>query len=429
MALDAYPVRDSYWSDGPEPGPRLTEDLVADVVVVGAGLAGLSSAYFLERAEPGLSVVVLEAGHVGAGASGRNFGSVPQLGRSDPDLLEDLLGPAEARFVVDHQARMLEDFESLLHEEDIACDYERSNVLLLARDDRSRDRVEYLAAAHQRLGYPSQLLTAEEVCSCVRVASLGGLSCGRQGFVDPFALTTGLAAAARRRGVRIYEASPVIRLARKTRRVVVGTPAGSVVADRCVLATNAYSPALGAGRGWIAPTYTYVLATAPLDEDQRRGLGWDTARHRQAFDAGQIGDYYYMQLRPNGQFLMGGGLAPTSPDGVRLPRHDDPVHYRRIHEEMVRRFPVLASAEIVGAWGGPIAMTPTGLPTTAALDEQLFVNAGYNGRGALMATLSGKVLAGRLAPQVHADDHADDYVRYARDLLELRADEISVPWS
>jgi glycine/D-amino acid oxidase-like deaminating enzyme len=74
-------------------------------------------------------------------------------------------------------------------------------------------------------------------------------------------------------------------------------------------------------------------------------------------------------------------------------------------------------------------MTPTGLPTTAALDEQLFVNAGYNGRGALMATLSGKVLAGRLAPQVNADDHADDYVRYARDLLELRADEISVPWS
>ena len=425
MVLEAYPVRTSYWSDTPASGPALSEDAVSDVVVVGAGLAGLSSAYFLKRAEPGLSITVLEADHVARGASGRNFGSVPQLGRSDPDLLEDLLGPVEARFVVDHQARMLEDFEGLLRDEDISCDYERSNVLLLARDSHSLERVDYLAEAHRRLGYPSQRLTAHELRSCVGLDGLGGLSCGRQGFVDPFALTTGLADAARRLGVQIYESSPVTTLTKHARGVVVRTPTGSVAADRCVLATNAYSPALGAGRGWITPTYTYVLATAPLDEEQRRGLGWDTARHRQAFDAGRLGEYYYMQLRPNGQFLMGGGLAPTSPDGVSIPRHDDADHYRRIHAEMAVRFPSLAAAEIVGAWGGPVAMTPTGLPTTAAVNERLLVNAGYNGRGVLMATLSGKVVANRLAPRAGGED----YARYARDLLELRVDEVPVDWA
>ncbi len=426
MVLQAYPVRDSYWAGAPAGGPQLCEDLEADVVVVGAGLAGLSSAYFLKRADPGLSVVVLEAGYVGGGASGRNFGSVPQLGRSDPDLLEDLLGPTEAQFVVDHQARMLEDFEGLVRSEGISCDYERSNVLLIAGQRAHRPRLDHLAEAHRRLGYPSQLLSAEEVRACVAIDSHGGLSCGRQAFLDPFALTTGLAEAARRQGVRIHESSPVTRLARRGRRVVAGCAAGSVSADHCVLATNAYSPGLGTGRGWITPAYTYVLATAPLDEEQRRGLGWDTTRHRQAFDAGRIGEYYYMQLRPDGRFLMGGGLTPTSPDGATLPRHDDPSHYQRIHLEMLARFPFLASAEIVAAWGGPIAMTPTGLPTTAAVDERVSVNAGYNGRGVLMATLSGKVLVDQLLGPEHRDEN---YARYARDLLGLRLDEVTVAWS
>jgi glycine/D-amino acid oxidase-like deaminating enzyme len=426
MVGQAYPVRTSYWAEMPAPGAGLSEDLVTDVVVVGGGLAGLSSAYFLQRAEPGLSVTVLEAGCAGTGASGRNFGSVPQLGRSDPDLLEELLGPAEARFVADHQARMLDDFEALLDEEGISCGFERSNVLLLARDERSLARIGYLAEAHGRLGYPSRLLSADEVRGCLAVDSLGGLSCARQAFVDPFALTTGLAGAARRRGVRICEFSPVTALARTGSTVVARTAAGSVTARRCVLATNAYSPGLGTGRGWFAPAYTYVLATAPLDEEQLDGLGWDTTRHRQAFDAGRLGEYYYMQLRPNGQFLMGGGPAPGSRDGVTLPPHDDPGQYRRIHDELRTRFPALAEAGIDAAWGGPIAMTPTGLPTTAALDGQVLVNAGYNGRGVLMATLSGRVLVNLVAGPEHRDEA---YARYARDLLQLRVDEVAVDWS
>jgi glycine/D-amino acid oxidase-like deaminating enzyme len=93
---------------------------------------------------------------------------------------------------------------------------------------------------------------------------------------------------------------------------------------------------------------------------------------------------------------------------------------------MVRRFPVLATADIAAAWGGPIAMTPTGLPTTAAVDERVVVNAGYNGRGVLMATLSGRVVADRLAAP---PDRDEEYARYARDLLELRVGELSLDWS
>lgn len=426
MVLATYPVVTSYWGDAPIAPSTLTENVEADVVIIGGGLAGLSSAYYLKRARPDLQVVLVESRHVGFGASGRNFGSVPQLGRSDPDLIEDLLGVGEAQFVIDHQARMLTDFESLIEAESIACDYERSNVLLVARDDASASRVALLTEHHQRFKYPSQRLTADEVRACIGLDCVGGLSCGRQGFVDPLKLTRGLADAARSRGVDIREGTPVTGLARRGTGVVAHAAEGSVTADTCVIAANAFSPALGTGAGWFEPIYTYVLATAPLTATERAELGWDERWHRQAFDAGQIGVYYYMQLRPNGQFMMGGGVAPPSPDGRTLPAHDNVTVFQRIHAEMLLRYPVLESVEIASAWGGPLAMTATGLPTTAWVDESVIVNAGYNGRGALMATTSGMVIVNRVLGAEYTDS---EYERYARDLLQERAAEVKVSWS
>jgi len=243
VVLDSYPLLTSYWGEGVASANKLVGAMDADVVVVGGGLAGLSSAYHLVRAQPDLRVMVVESQYVGYGASGRNFGSVPQLGRNDPDLLEDLLGFDEAQFVIDHQARMLGDVEALLAEESISCEFERSHVLLLAHDDKSATRAALLRDRHAAFGYPSQWLTAEEVRNCVNLDSSGGLSCGRQGFLDPFKLTRGLAEAARNCGVDIREGSPVTGLERSAGAVLVRTPAGAVTARTCVLATNAFPPA------------------------------------------------------------------------------------------------------------------------------------------------------------------------------------------
>lgn len=426
MVLESYPVTTSLWGSATvAPGTALAGDIEADVVIVGAGLSGLSSGCYLRRADDSLRVVILEADHVGYGASGRNFGSVPQLARSDVSLITRLVGAEETRFIIDHQARMLDDFESLLEAESISCGFERSSVLLVAREPDTVSGLERLRQLHARYGFPSTLLDAGESLEYLNMPCHGALSCGRNGYVQPFQLAQGMARAATAAGVVIHEGSPVQGLTRTGAGVLVSTPHGSVTARCCVLCTNAFSPSLGAGVGWFYPTYTYVLATEPLATAQLEELGW-SPEHRHVLDAGVIGSYYYMQLSRDGRLLIGGGGAVPSADGVTLARHDNTAEYKRIHRELARRFPRLAGVGIACAWGGPVAMTETGVPTTATVADGIVLNAGYNGRGVLMATLSGHIVVG----EVLGEDRVDpDYLRYARGLLRVRRDEIKIEWS
>jgi glycine/D-amino acid oxidase-like deaminating enzyme len=140
-------------------------------------------------------------------------------------------------------------------------------------------------------------------------------------------------------------------------------------------------------------------------------------------DAGLIGTYYYMQMRPNRQFLIGGGGRPPVPaDGRTIPDHDSGKDFTRIQEEMVRRFGCLKDANIDCAWGGPVAMTPSGFPVTARVARNVYANGGYNARGVLMATLSGKAIVGEICGSDYA---STDYRRYA-DLL-LKRDAARIP--
>ena len=163
----AYPVITSYWGDArPDPATALSGDEVADVAVVGGGLAGMSTAYFLKRARPELDVVLIESEYLGYGASGRNFGNVPQLSHQEIGYILGLLGEDDTRFVVQHQARMLDEYEALLAEQEVDCGFQRLPVLYVAMKAEHLAGLEEIHELHRRFDIPSRLLTAGQVAGC-----------------------------------------------------------------------------------------------------------------------------------------------------------------------------------------------------------------------------------------------------------------------
>src|ERR1700761_3450116 len=208
----------SYWWQAlggfPSRRPSLPGPLEADVCVVGGGYTGLWTAYYLAGLRPGLRIVVLEAAFAGYRASGRNGGWVTaELPGSRARYARAAGGPAgvaaleaELRSTVDEVARVC-------LAESIDCDFVKGGRLSVATTPSQLARLRAGLAAIRERGDGDdvyQFLTRDETRARVNVAgALGGLYAPASARVQPAALATGIAAAAERRGVRIYEATPV----------------------------------------------------------------------------------------------------------------------------------------------------------------------------------------------------------------------------
>lgn len=412
--LDRYPVTTSFWGQAtPDAATALAGDESVDVAVVGGGLAGMSTAYFLKQAEPDLDVALVEQQYLGYGASGRNFGNVPQLSHQEIGYLLRLLGDEDTRFVTRQQARMLDDYEALLAEQEVDCGFQRLPLLYPAMRGEHVAGLEEIHSLHERFAIPSRMLSASEVREVCNMASFGGLSCERNATVQPFQRARGFATAVARIGVRIHESTPVSSYQEDDTSVRVETPRGTITAGQVVFATNAYTSLLRIGGGAIRATYSYVIGTSPLDGAQLDAIAW-SGSHAMLVDAGPLSDHFYLRVTRDGRFLIGGGARARELLGS-IPSHDDPAFFRRLHAEMVRRFACLEDAEVAVAWGGPLGMTDSRLPIMTRISGRCFLNAGFNGRGALLAALSGKIMVGHLIGRERADA---DYMRFGGLLFE-----------
>jgi gamma-glutamylputrescine oxidase len=377
----------SLWMEGVVPTTTpLTGDVDVDVAIVGAGFTGLSAAIALRAA--GHSVVVLEQSHVGFGASGRNAGHLtPVIGKDLPTLaaLFRKRGPALIALVEEAIGHV----ERTIAEHGIDCGYEAVGNVLAAVHAKQHAMLDKAARAAETLGLASTLLEPADMrARDLPAAFTRGLLMQRGGVLDPGRYVRGLRRVAEAAQALVFERTPVVKIEEGSPATLV-TPAGRVRARTVVLATNAYTPALGWLRGTIARFHVYLFATAPLTDAERTAIGW---RGREGiYTAHEMLESY--RLTAENRIVGGAKTVRYGFDGRALA--DDPATFAFIEAAFRDRFPALRNVRVTHRWGGPIAFALDFLPSVGVTGtfKNIYYSAGYAGHGIAMGSYAGTMLA------------------------------------
>jgi len=362
--------------------PQLSAHVHADIVVIGAGYTGLSTA--LHAACAGRDVVVLEGGELGEGGSGLNGGQVIAGLKHDPDVLESLYGERIGAQLAACSAAAPDLVFDLIRQYSIECDAVRTGWLQLAVSERHLAPLERRAAQWRSRGADAAVLSDREAAKLTGTRRYcGGWIDRRGGTVQPLAYLLGLARAAMAAGARLFVRSPVSRLSRRSAEWRVETPRNSVTARVVVVATDAYT---GQPFGSLSRTVVAVpsiqVATVPLPQVQRASI---LPAGQSVSDTQRI--LRYFRLDASGRLVLG---TRGSYGDVPIPT------LTRAHERAVRElYPELAGLPLEYRWGGFVAMTPDGIPHLHEPAPGLLAGLGYNGRGVAMATTMGRLLARR----------------------------------
>ncbi|MDR9394221.1 MAG: FAD-binding oxidoreductase [Roseovarius sp.] len=372
------------------PFDPLQGDTRADVCVVGAGYTGLSAALHLARA--GLDVVLLEAQRVGFGASGRNGGQLGSGQRQDQFTLEKLVGRDDAAKLWDmaEQAKAL--VRSLVAEHGIDCHLKPGIAHACFSEREVAEEHAYVAHLQDRYGYDQiEPLSAEGLHAlCPSPAYRGGSMDWGAGHLHPLAYALGLARAADKAGVRIFENSQVEDI-RPGTAPQVRTAGGRVTADHVILACNGYLAGLEprvAAR--VMPINNFILATEPLGDKAASVLARDIAVADSKFVVN------YFRLGHDGRLLFGGGESY----GYRFPADIEAT----VRKPMLEIFPHLRDVRADYAWGGTLAITMKRLPYLARVAPNVVSASGYSGHGVGTATHAGRLMADLIGGQAAGFD-------------------------
>jgi glycine/D-amino acid oxidase-like deaminating enzyme len=388
----------SFWAAAAPAAPPTTVldgGIEIDVAVVGGGFTGLSTA--LHLAETGNSCVVVEAGEIGSGASGRNNGQViPTMSRADPSAMVAKFGRERGeRFagLVRDSAGILFD---LVRRHDIDCAAEQTGWVQPAH---SPGRVTKVAERRFRewaaLGAPVELLDRQQTAALLGSDAYHGAWLNRSGgHINPLALARGLAAAAIGKGARIFTQSPARSIERSADGWRVQTPRGSLRAGRVVIATNAYTddvwPSL---RREVVPVFSFQMATRPLSDNIRKAL----LPGRQAMSDTR-GDLHFCRYTHDHRLVTGAPLLWRGDMDRRLRAH--------VAQRLCGLFPQLGEVEFDHLWCGYVGMTADYFPRLHELAPGVATWIGCNGRGVALAVAMGPELARWAAGRAKIDELA-----------------------
>ena len=360
--------------------PGLSGATETDLLVIGGGFAGLSTA--LHAAEAGLEVTVVEAHHLAFGASGRNAGFVvPNFAKVDPDAIRTMLKD-RAEPLITMASTSSDLVFDLIRRHAMDCDAQQVGWIQpshsAAAYAKARDRVRQWGELYR----PVQLLSGVAVAYLTGIHSwCGGWMDRSGGVLNPVGYARGLARAAAKTGAEIYEETPVLTLERQGQDWRATTPKGQITARRVVLATNAYVGGLWPGLArTFFPLRVYQVATEPLPAEVRDRLlpegqcVSDTRRNLFTF-----------RFDAQNRLISGGMHILSTGADTRVPK--------AIHRRLARMLNQPDLPPLAYVWSGVASVMPDFLPRLVKLGPNLIAGFACNGRGIAMSTAMGRELA------------------------------------
>lgn len=373
--------------------PPLDADESCEVAIIGGGYTGLSAALHLARR--GIEARVLEAGHIGWGASGRNAGFCG-IGATSLSLSRMLrrYGLDETRRFYRAQVEAVELVRSLTGEEGIDAEIAGDEELQVAHSARAFEHLrQHAERQHHLLDLDTNVLPAQVFRErYFDTTDNHGAVVQRPCFaMHPLRFLRGLAAAAVRAGARLHAQSEVLEWRKEGNTHELLTAGGRVRCRKVILAANGFMPEhLHPGfSGRPLPMISAIVVTRPLSEDELAAQRWRTTSP--AITSRNILNYF--RLLPGNRFLFGGRGHSRGDRGGAA------ENYAELVRQLGHLFPHWRDVPIEYRWHGLICITLRLVPSVGRLedDASVFFAYGYHGNGVNTATWSGARLAEWLA--------------------------------
>lgn len=346
----------------------------ADIVIIGGGISGCSTAYNL--AKKGVkNIVVLEKNYICSGSTGRCGAGVRMQWGTEMNCK---IAKKSIEFY-EHANEILE------YDRDV--DFKQKGYLLVADTDKEIEQFKKNIELQHACGVPSKLLTLEEAKEIVPYLNTdilkGAAFCEKDGFLNPFKTTDAFYQAAKRLGVEFYTFTEVTGIKTKKGKIVgVETNKGNISTNVVVNATNGHSKIICDMIGLDIPVYSerhQILVTEPVEPMQDPMVM-------------SFGLNFYVQQSPEGSFIMGRGDA-NEPRDLRI---TSSWHFI---EEMAKTIdsvlPPISKLRLVRQWAGLYNMTPDKQPIYDKADnvEGFYLCVGYSGHGFMFGPVTGIVMS------------------------------------
>jgi glycine/D-amino acid oxidase-like deaminating enzyme len=386
----------TYWvataGEPPEDDGPVLADMEVDVVIVGSGATGLSTALYLAK-EHGIKAVILEANQLAWGCSSRNGGQGQNAsGRLSRSQWIKRWGLDTAKRL-DAEIRLgFENFKELTREFD--CEATDTGHLYVAHRVEKMDYLREEARVRRDIfGYKNAILSREEIKEryCDDHDAHGALLESEGVGIHPLKFNFGLMRKSRALGVRIHTSSPVLSSETQDGINILRTPGGVVRAKRVAFCTGGYAEQKidYALKNKILPILSNSVVTRPLTPDELKATGFksnifitDTRTLR----------FYYRLLKDN-RLQIGSRSSVSGRDAA------DPTHLKLLTDGIARKFPAIANIPIEYSWWGWVDVSHDMMPRIVRpdLSRPMWYALGYGGNGVSFSTWAGKRLAERIA--------------------------------